>query len=119
MSEIRIVFTAKEILEQMRRELTQLGADTTNISIEKWLQYIFARAIEDVLMVDLTPSFEAHMETTAAIVRSNYRRANGDQILTLQQDVGSKLFPYLSSCDLPFESQLELYRHCVTVQPRS
>lgn len=116
--EIKIIFTAKEILEQIHRELVRLGASITNPPEEEWLKYIIARAVEDVLLIDLTPPVNGGMEMTAAIVRSNYRRQDGDQSLTLQQDVGSKLFPYLSSCDLPFESRLELHRNCVIIEPR-
>lgn len=117
---ITVVFTAKEILQEIHRELLKVGADTENISVEKWQQYILARTVEDVLLVDLTPQFNPSMETTALIVRSNYRRRNDDDhFFTIQQDVGSKLFSYLSSSDLSFESQLELYRNRITIGART
>lgn len=114
-----IVFNAKEILQQIHRELIVLEADTVSISVDEWKEYIIARTIEDVLMVDLTPVYNRCMENIAVIVRSNYRRVEGEETFTLNQDVGSnKLFPNLSSSDLSFESKLELHRHCVVISPR-
>jgi hypothetical protein len=115
-----VVFTAKEILDQIHRELITHGADFTKVSLEQWKQYILARAIEDVLMVDLTPQFDRELEHMATLVRSNYRRQDGEEFITLNEDVGSnKLFPYLGSRDLSFESKLDLYRHCVSIAPRA
>ncbi|BAW19275.1 hypothetical protein [Ralstonia phage RP31] len=119
MSEHTIVFTAKEIFQQIHRELIKLGVDTETIPLEVWNKYIIARAVEDVLLVDLTPEYEVGMESIAAIVRSNYRRSDGDDTFTIQEDVGSnKLFPYIGSGDLAFESNVELRRHCVIIGPR-
>ncbi len=114
-----VVFTATEILDQIHRELIAHGADFTKVSLERWKQYILARAIEDVLMVDLTPQFDRELEHMALLVRSNYRRQDGEEFITLNEDVGTyKLFPYLGSWDLSFESKLDLYRHRVTIGPR-
>lgn len=118
-SEHTVIFTAKEIIQQIHRELIKFGADTATIPLEVWNKYIIARAIEDVLLVDLTPEYNPRMEAIAALVRSNYRRSEGDATFTLQQDVGSnKLFPYIGSRDLAFESNVELHRHCVIIGPR-
>lgn len=116
---LTIVFTAKEILDQIHRELTKLNVDTEKISVEKWKLYIIARAIEDVLLISLTPLPTACMENIASVVRSNYRRRDGEELYTLHQDVGSKLFPYLSSNDLSFESELQLYRNRFTICART
>lgn len=119
MSELRYVFTATEIFRQIQRELIKIGADTNTIPLEAWYKYIIARAIEDVFLVDLTPSYDSAMEPTASVVRSNYRRFDGEETYTIIEDVGTnKLFPYLGSGDLSFESSLELHRHCVVIGPR-
>lgn len=114
-----VVFTAKEILDQIHVELVKLGAETVNTSVEKWKQYVLARAIEDVFLIDLTPVKDRSKEMTSILVRSNYRRRDGENLFTIEQDVGTnKLFPYLRSSDLPFESQLELHGNRVTLGPR-
>lgn len=119
MSKVAVVFTAKEIIQQICREMALLGADTQTIPLEKWLTYIIARAVEDVLLVDLDPPYDPGMEPIATLVRSNYRRIEGEETYTLQEDVGTnKLFPYLGSCDLSFESRLELHRYRVLLSPR-
>jgi hypothetical protein len=119
MSENTVFFTVTEIMQQIQRELVKLGADTESIPLSKWLEYILARAIEDVLLIDLIPAFDGCMEPIASVVRANYRRDSGEVTLTIQEDVGSnKLFPYLGSGDLSFESRLELHRRCVVIGPR-
>lgn len=117
-NDVSVIFSAKEILDQIHRELLKLNADTTKVSVEKWKHYILARAIEDVLLISLTPLPTGCMENIATLVRSNYRRASGEELYTLHHDVGSKLFPYLSSRDLSFESQLKLLGNCVTIERR-
>jgi hypothetical protein len=120
MQQVTVVFTAQEIMEQIHRELFKLGADLVNIPLEYWKQYILARAIEDVLMVDLSPHYDAKMEPIATLVRSNYRRSNGEDIFTLQYDIGTnKLLPHIGSYDLSFESHVELYRNRVSIIPRA
>lgn len=120
MSELRIVFTAKEIIQQVCQELLNLGADTNTIPLQTWLTYIIARAVEDVMLVDIDPRYDPRMEPIATLVRSNYRRCEGEETYTLQEDVGSnKLFPYLGSGDLPFESELELHQYRVLIGPRA
>ena len=119
MEGIAIVFTAKEILEQIHRELIRVGANLETVSIEQWKQYILARAIEDVLLIDLTPAIDMSMESISSVIQSNYRRHDGEDLITLHQDVGTyKLYPFLTSHDLSFESQLELHRNRVTIRPR-
>lgn len=119
MSQVTVYFTIKEVLQQVERELTVLNVDTTNISLEKWKQYIIARVIEDVFMIVMAPMYNRDMATIAALVCSNYRRVDGEDSFTIHQDVGTnKLFPYICSTDLSFESELELRRHCVVIIPR-
>lgn len=120
MGDITVVFTAKETLRQIHRELIKAGADLENISIAEWKCYILARAIEDVFLIDLTPSIIPCMENMSLIIRSNYRRHDGEDLVTLHQDVGTyKLYQFLTSNDLPFESQLELQGNRVTIRRRS
>lgn len=119
MSELTIVFTAKEILEQIHRELYRLGIGFNVIPLEEWKKYILARTLEDILLIDLTPAFDPAMEDVANKVRSEYRRCDGEETFTIHEDVGSnKLFPYLRTRDLPFESDVQLYRHRVVVGAR-
>ncbi len=119
MSQVTVCFTIKEVLQQVERELAVLNVDTTNISLEKWKQYIIARVIEDVLLIDIAPLFDKSMATTTALVCSNYRRVDGEDSFTIHQDVGTnKLFPYISSSDLSFESELKLRGHCVFISSR-
>lgn len=119
MSQLAVSFTAKEALQQLERDILRLGVDTTNISLEQWKKYIIARTVEEVLLIDLFPKFHPEMESAAAYLRSHYRRVDGEDTFTLHQDVGSnKLFPHIGSADLPFESELELYRHCILICPR-
>lgn len=115
-----LVFTATEIFQQIHRELVRLGVNCEGASLQEWKQYILARAIEDILMVDLSPEFNRRMEYIATVVRSNYRREDGEETYTLHQDVGTnKLFPAVGSDDIPFESQLQLHRNCVLIGPRT
>lgn len=119
MTQLMVSFTAKEMLQQIERNLLFLNVDTTSISLEQWKKYIIARTIEDVMLVDLHPNYHPEMELIAVKIRSNYRRVDGEDTFTLHQDVGSnKLFPYIGSADLPFESELELHRHCILIRPR-
>jgi hypothetical protein len=119
MSQVAIAFTAKEIIQQICQDLILFSADTKTIPLEKWLTYIIARAVEDVMLIDLDPPYDPRMEPIATLVRSNYRRIEGEETYTLQEDVGSnKLFPYLGSADLSFESRLELHRYRVLLAPR-
>jgi hypothetical protein len=114
-----LVFTATEIFQQIHRELYQLGLKCDQASLQEWNQYILARTVEDILLVDLSPSFDRFKENVASIVRSNYRRFDGEETFTLLQDVGTnKLFPIVGSGDIPFESHLELHRNCVLIGPR-
>lgn len=113
-----IVFTPNEIIDQIHRELLRHNVDFQLISLEKWNQYILARTIEDILMLDISPGYDRMMEHMASIIRSNYRRYNGDEHITLHEDVGTKLLPFVGSDDLPFESQLDLYRYRVILGPR-
>lgn len=118
MQEVGYMFTATEILNQIHRELITLGADLKNFSVHTWKEYILARVIEDVLMVDLDPAINLQMELISQMVRSNYRREADGQIYTLHHDVGSnKLLPHLGSYDLSFESNLQLHRDCVIISP--
>lgn len=120
MEGIAVVFTAKEILEQIHRELIRVNANLDAVSVDQWKQYILARAIEDVLLIDLTPSINLGMETISSIIQSNYRRHDGEDFVTLHQDVGTyKLYPFLTSHDLSFESQLELHGNRVAIRPRA
>lgn len=117
---VAILFTAKEILDQIQRELVAAQADLNTFSADHWKQYILARTIEDVLLIDLSPSINPSMDRITMIVQSNYRRLHGEDLITLHQDVGTyKLFNYISSLDLPFESQLELHGNCITIGMRS
>jgi hypothetical protein len=114
-----LVFTATEIFQQLHRELFQLGLKCDETSLVEWNQYILARTVEDILLVDLSPGFDRCKENIANVVRSNYRRSDGEETFTLHQDVGTnKLFPIVSSGDIPFESQLQLHRNCVLIGPR-
>lgn len=114
-----LVFTATEILQQIHCELFKLGVSCDGDSLQEWKRYILARTIEDVLLVDLSPSFDRLKENVAMVVRSNYRRSDGEETYTLNEDVGTnKLFPIVGSGDIPFESQLELHRNCVLIGPR-
>lgn len=116
MQQVTVVFTAQEIMEQIHRELVKLNADLVTIPLDYWKQYILARTIEDVLMVDLSPGYDRRMEPIATLVRSNYRRPHDEEIFTIQHDIGSnKLLPHLGSLDLSFESHVELQRNRVTI----
>lgn len=118
MLETGYLFSAREILNQVHRELVASGADLKNISITAWKEYILARAIEDVLVVVMSPALNPCMESTSNLVRSNYRREDDGQTHTLEHDVGSnKIFPKLGSYDLSFESNLQLYGNCVVISP--
>ena len=117
MLETGYLFSAKEILNQIHRELIASGADLKHFSFSEWKEYILARAIEDVLMVDLSPAFNRSMELTSSMVRSNYRREDDGQTYTLQHDVRSNKLFTIGSYDLPFESNLQLYRDCVIISP--
>ena len=118
MEGITISFNAREILNQIHRELIKVGADLETIPADQWKQYIFTRAIEDVLLIELTPVISQSMENISTIIQSNYHRHDGDNFLTLHQDVGNKLYPYLGSTELPFESKLELHGYRITIGPR-
>lgn len=119
MSEITVLFTIKEVLQQLELELNRLTVDTTNISLEEWKAYIIARTLEDLFLVDISPKYCRQMESVASLVRSNYRRVVDEETLTIHKDVGTNnLYQYVGSSDLPFESDLELHRHCVVIRPR-
>lgn len=119
MSGLTVCFTAKEIFRQIYLELIKLNVNIDTIPLDTWKKYIMARVIEDMLMVDLTPSFDARMQDISTIVRSNYRRSDGYETFNIYQDVGTnKIFPHIGSGDLSFESNVELHRHCVLISPR-
>lgn len=107
-------------MKQIRQDLIALSVDTTITSLEQFTQYILARTIEDILMVELTEDiYNSQLEHVYNIIGSNYRRVVGDNTLTIHEDVGTNnSFPSLRSTDLSFRSQLELHRYCVIVRPR-
>lgn len=120
MNYIPIVFTIEEVVRQIRHDLTALPVDTTAITLEQFTQYIIARAIEDILLVDLTEKeYTSQLEHVYNIIGSNYRRVVGDNILTIHEDVGTNnSFSTLRSTDLSFGSQLKLHRYCVIIRSR-
>lgn len=119
MSQVTYLFSAKEILQQIHRELIKLGVDLNTHSIDAWKEYILARAIEEILLVQLQPMSIPSMETIAKTVLAQYRRIDNNHTYTLDYDVGTnKLFQCIGSKHLPFESNLQLYRDCVILSSR-
>lgn len=119
MSELKVLFTVSDVVRQIDREIKKLSAYTHAIDTEQLKQLIIARTIEDIRLIELVPDRHGPLELLASMIRSNYRRVVGEELLTLDQDVNThNAFPCIRSNDLSFRSELKLHRHIVTIIPR-